>query len=115
MKKYLCERNRVWNLVQNYPWRYVTTGIPWNLVRVMAGPLPWNGSQVTAGRPTRGRFGKTAAAMARGRLHAYAGMPRALAERRGPGATRPVDVQTVGRWTRTYRVSMEDSVLACIL
>src|SRR6266705_816256 len=46
MKTYLCERNRAWNLVQNYPWRYVSMGIPWNLVRVVAGPLPWNGSKL---------------------------------------------------------------------
>jgi len=112
MKTYLCERNRVWNLVQNYPWRYVTTGIPWNLVRVMAGPLPWNGSRVTAGGPTRGRFGKTTAAMARARLDAYAGLPRALSKRRGREATSRVDVRTIGRWIRTYRVSMKDAVLA---
>jgi len=112
MKTYLCERNRVWNLVQNYPWRYVTTGIAWNLVRVMAGPLPWNGSQATAGGPTRSRFGTTAAAMARARLDAYAGLPRALAKRRGREATSRVDVRTIGRWIRTYRVSMKDAVLA---
>jgi len=112
MKTYLCERNRVWNLVQNYPWRYVSMGIPWNLVRLMAGPLPWNGSPIAAGQPTRGRFGETAAAMARARLDAYAGLPRALAKRRGREATTRVDVQTIGRWIRTYRVSMKDAVLA---
>src|SRR3989442_738637 len=96
MKTYLCERNRVWNLVQNYPWRYVTTGIPWNLVRVMAGPLPWNGSKLEPGQPTRGRFGKTAAAMARGRLDAYAGLARALSTRPGRGATSRADGPTAG-------------------
>ncbi len=112
MKTYLCERNRVWNLVQNYPWRYVSMGIPWNLVRVMAGPLPWNGAPIAAGQPIRGRFGKTTAAMARARLDAYAGLPRALAKRREREATSRVDVQTIGRWIRTYRVSLKDAVLA---
>jgi len=112
MKTYLCERNRIWNLVQNYPWRYVSMGIPWNLVRVMAGPLPWNGSVIAAGQPSRGRFGKTTAAMARARLDAYAGLPRAIAKRRQREATTRVDVQTIGRWIRTYRVSMKDAVLA---
>src|SRR5205809_6538717 len=112
LKTYLCERNRVWNLVQNYPWRYVSMGIPWNLVRVVAGPLPWNGSKLEPGQPTRGRFGKTTAAMARARLDAYAGLPRALAKRREREATTRVDVHTIGRWIRTYRVSMRDAVLA---
>ena len=112
MKTYLCERNRVWNLVQNYPWRYVSMGIPWNLVRVVAGPLPWNGPKLEPGQPTRGRFGETTAAMARARLDAYAGLPRALAKRREREATTRVDVHTIGRWIRTYRVSMKDAVLA---
>src|SRR5437867_4255899 len=96
----------------NYPWRYVSMGIPWNLVRVVAGPLPWNGSKLEQGQLTRGRFGKTTAAMARARLDAYAGLPRALAKRREREATTRVDVHTIGRWIRTYRVSMKDAVLA---
>jgi len=50
--------------------------------------------------------------MARARLDAYAGLPRALAKRREREATTRVDVQTIGRWIRTYRVSMKDAVLA---
>src|SRR2546425_718354 len=112
MKTYLCERNRVWNLVQNYPWRYVSMGIPWNLVRLMAGPLPLNGSPIAAGQPAPGRLGGTAAAEARAPPHAYPGLPRPLAQRRGRGETTRVDVHTIGRWIRTYRVSMKDAVLA---
>src|SRR2546428_1885549 len=76
MKTYLCERNRVWNLVQNYPWRYVTTGIPWNLVRVMAGPLPSDGPPGNAGGRAPGRVGTNAAAQGPGRPHARPGQPR---------------------------------------
>jgi len=50
--------------------------------------------------------------MARARLDAYAGLPRALAKRREREATTRVDVHTIGRWIRTYRVSMKDAVLA---
>src|SRR5437867_686119 len=38
--------------------------------------------------------------------------PRALAKRREREATSRVDVQTIGRWIRTYRVSLKDAVLA---
>src|SRR3990172_3698726 len=33
-KTYQGERNRIWNLVQNYPWRYAAVAVPWNASRV---------------------------------------------------------------------------------
>src|SRR2546422_3432823 len=88
MKKYLCQPNLVWNLVQNYPWRYVTTGIPWNLVRVMAGPLPRDGSPGTPGRPPPRPIGQTAAAMAPGRPPAVPPAPPPPPEPPRRGRTR---------------------------
>ncbi len=111
-KTYLCERNRIWNLVQNYPWRYVTLGIPWNSIRNMAGPLPWSRPEGDVAPPGASHFGETAAAMARARIDGYAGMDRALAKRRTRGAKSRVDAGTVGRWIRAYRVSIRDAVLA---
>lgn len=111
MKTYLCERNRIWNLVQNYPWRYVTSGVPWNLVRNLAGPLPWHNARSPAGHTKRGGFGATAGVRARARIDAYAGIPRALAKRQTRQSEIRVDPGTVGRWIRTYGVSLKDAVL----
>src|SRR2546428_2157525 len=77
MKTYLCERNRVWNLVQNYPWRYVSTGVPWNLVRIIAGPPPCDGPPPARGQPAPRRVWGAAAGGGRARPRSVAGPPRA--------------------------------------
>ena len=111
MRVYLCERNRIWNLVQNYPWRYAGMAIPWNLARNIAGPLPWDHSVGTGegGHPPPGVVAK---AMARARIDGYAGIPRALAKRRGRAPQARVNPKTVGTWLRRYGVGLRESVLA---
>lgn len=111
LKTYLCERNRIWNLVQNYPWRYALLAVPWNSARVLAGPMSWAGNGAPSDSATTMRGG-TARAMARARLDAYAGVPRALTKRRQRAAASRVDPATVGAWLRKYHVSFRDSVLA---
>ena len=112
LKVYLCERNRIWNLLQNYPWRYVGATIPWNLARNLAGPLPWNHRATgSEGRPGSRSDGVTAA-MARGRLDGYAGIPEALRKRRQRAGRIRVDPRTVGTWLRRYGVSFRETVLA---
>ena len=112
LKTYLCERNRIWNLIQNYPWRYVGMTIPWNLARNLAGPLPWNHTVAEGATGKTSRPGGTAGAMARARLDGYAGIPRAFAKRRSRAAQMRVDPKTVGTWLRRYGVSFRDAVLA---
>lgn len=110
LKTYLCERNRIWNLVRNYPWRYAGVTVPWNLARNIAGPLPWTSGRDGSGKgpnPT-----STVRAMARARIDAYAGIRLALEERRRRAAYRRVDPRTVGTWLRRYGVSFRESVLA---
>ncbi len=112
LKTYLCERNRIWNLIHNYPWRYVPFAIPWNSARVLAGPMPWDGSKGARVNAAGNRPGQTAAAMARARIDGYAGIPRALEKRRRRETMSRVSTSTVGDWLRMYRVSLRDSVLA---
>ena len=112
LKTYLCERNRIWNLVHNYPWRYAALTVPWNSARVLAGPLPWNGGREPASSRIQNPVFETARAMARARVDAYAGIPRALAKRRARAAASRVSPATVGGWLRRYHVSFRDAVLA---
>jgi hypothetical protein len=111
MRVYLCERNRIWNLVQNYPWRYAGMAIPWNLARNIAGPLPWHHPLGTGegGHPPPGVVAK---AMARARIDGYAGIPRALTKRRGRAPQARGNSKTVGTWLRRYGVGLRESVLA---
>lgn len=112
LKTYLCERNRIWNLVQNYPWRYIAIGMPWNTARMAAGPLPWDHAQSESRGSGAKARGSTSKAIARGRLDAYAGVSRALAKRRKRHEESMVDAAAIGRWLRQYRVRLKESVLA---
>src|SRR2546427_660590 len=104
--------DRGWNLVQNYPWRYAALTVPWNSARVLAGPLPWDGGREPASSRIQNPVFETARAMARARVDAYAGIPRALAKRRARAAASRVSPATVGGWLRRYHVSFRDAVLA---
>lgn len=107
-KTYQGERNRIWNLIQNYPLRHVVLSVPWNGVRVLSAlgrRALTGGSGAGAARP---RLRDYTDATMRGRLDAYAGLPRALAKRRERSAYRSVDARTVGRWLRTYGVRIRD-------
>ena len=112
MRVYLCERNRIWNLVQNYPWRFAGMAIPWNVARNIAGPLPWDHPSATHEKGGNLKAGSVAKAMARARIDGYAGIPRALEKRRSRVAQSRVDPRTVGTWLRRYGVGFRESVLA---
>lgn len=106
-REYQCERNRVWNLVQNYPWRYVATGISWNAVRLLASRLPRGGE---AGDPeAKMETGRGSVRIhARARIDAYAGLGPALRKRRMRRPNRRVDAAEVGRWLRRYGVPIHE-------
>ena len=108
-KTYLSERNRIWNLVQNYPARYLALGPPWNAAKNVAAlrrrafpqryPLAFGQSL---------GFGPVVRAHLQGRREAYAGLGRAWAKRRTRMRTRKVDVATVGSWFRRYGIALRD-------
>ncbi len=108
-RQFQCERNRVWNLVQNYPWRHVVTGIPWNASRLVASRLP---KRAAAGRAGAGS--ETVAGSvdvhSRARLEAYAHLGRALEKRRRRFAASTATPSDVGRWLRAYGVSLRQIV-----
>ena len=95
-----CERNRVWNLVQNYPWRYVTTGASWNAAHVLASL--WVRSSDGDSPSNEERIATIAHVHVRARLAAYAGLERALAKRRLRQSNRCVSPATIGLWLRRY-------------
>jgi GT2 family glycosyltransferase len=107
-KTYQGERNRIWNLVQNYPWRHVALGTGWYVAR-----LAWAlgrhtfPSESPAGME-RPRFSTLVKAMARGGLDGYAGIPKALEKRRRRKEFSRVSAETVGRWLRLYGVSIRN-------
>jgi len=111
-KTYQGERNRIWNLVQNYPMQYLAGGIPWNGMRVLAALR----RRILPGRypppPTMGAgrgpsFTEFATATVRARLDAYAGLRMAFQKRRMRRAYRRVDNRTVGQWLRHYGVPIK--------
>jgi cellulose synthase/poly-beta-1,6-N-acetylglucosamine synthase-like glycosyltransferase len=105
-KTYQGERNRIWNLVQNYPWRHVAFGIPWNAARLGValarrlhrGPQPGSASDTDAP--------PSFAPLVQGRIDGYAGLRRAIAKRRLRDAYRVVDASAVAGWFRTYGVGI---------
>lgn len=110
-KTYMGERNRIWTLVQNYPFRFVVEGDFWNTLRLAAAQLSRfepHTPDAAPGAATR----SVARATARGRLDAIAGIDRALEKRRQRLSRRTATVADVGRWLRTYGVSMRQMVEA---
>jgi len=107
-KTYQGERNRIWNLVQNYPRRLIATAVPWNAGRLGAALLRRSRSP----RPASGLQGpsmsEVGAAMARARLDAYRGLPRAIRKRRLRAAYRKVGAGIVAAWLRQYGVGWRD-------
>ncbi len=108
-RQYQCERNRVWNLVQNYPWRHVATGIPWNAARLAASRIPRQTASGGADTKAEG-LGGSAKVHAQARIDAYAGLGRALRKRRARRPQRRVDAAEVSRWLRTYGVPIHDLI-----
>ena len=106
-KTYQGERNRIWNLVQNYPWRYAAVAVPWNASRV-ASALGRHLLRKRSPHPDSPTLSAFTSAIIRARLDAYAGMPRALEKRRRRRASLWVDPRAVGRWLRTYGVRIRD-------
>ncbi|HKW43103.1 MAG TPA: glycosyltransferase family 2 protein [Thermoplasmata archaeon] len=108
-KTYISERNRIWNLVQNYPRRYVVAAAPWNAARNLAALR-------RRARPERYplAFGRSLPlrtvieAHLRGRREAYRGMGRALAKRQLRSKYRRVSASDVGRWFSRYGVRIKD-------
>ncbi len=101
-KTYMCERNRIWTLIQNYPWRFVASGASWNamkLLEALGRRRPPAGGSVGPGSVG---LGTMARATARARLDAYAGLGRALEKRAQRYATATEDAAAVGRWLRSY-------------
>lgn len=108
-KTYISERNRIWNLVQNYPWRYVVLAPPWNGARnltalrrrVMPARYPTTFGQSLSLRDT-------VEAHLCGREEAYAGLGRALRKRRLRGKYRKVTAADVGHWLHRYGIGIKD-------
>lgn len=104
-KTFMGERNRIWTLVQNYPWRLVAKGASWNAVRMLAAQGKRRAPAVDDGAAAAG---SVARATARARLAAYEGIPRALKKRRERFAGATVPRAQVGEWVRTYGTSLRD-------
>jgi len=108
-KAYVSERNRIWNLVQNYPWRYVALAAPWNAVKNVAAlrRRAFPERYPIAGGASLS-FSQVIEAHLRGRKDAYAGLPRALEKRRRRAASRKVTSADVGRWFRRYGIGIKE-------
>lgn len=111
-KTFMGERNRIWTLVQNYPWGLAARGACWNVARLVAAQR--RQLRVREGAtPTGGQGdGSVARATARARLAAYAGLGHALRKRRERFAARTVAMAEVGRWLRDYGATIRDLVEA---
>lgn len=111
-KTFMGERNRIWTLVQNYPWRLVAIGAPWNAARMLAAQGNRRPASGEGGAAATASSGSVARATARARLAAYGGMWGALAKRRERFAAATVPLSQVDRWLRTYGASLRDMVEA---
>src|SRR2546426_1126186 len=105
-KTYQGERNRIWNLVQNYPMRHVALSVPWNAARLMTAVARRFGRRHGRGDSAEARGDSLASAFARGRLDGYAGLRRAFAKRTSRAVYRVADTATVERWFRSYGVGI---------
>ncbi|TLZ67432.1 MAG: glycosyltransferase family 2 protein [Methanobacteriota archaeon] len=105
-KTYQGERNRIWNLAQNYPWRHVATGIPWNAARLGIALARRLGPHPHPIDPSAPDAPPSVAPFLRGRIDGYAGLRRAIAKRRSRDAYRVVDASTVAGWFRTFGVGI---------
>src|SRR5205823_9732750 len=82
-KTYISERNRIWNLVQNYPLWYVALAPPWNAARnivALRRRIRPNRYPITFGQSLT--FRDVVRAHLQGRYDAYQGVPRAVQKRR---------------------------------
>lgn len=111
-KTYICERNRIWTLLQNYPWNLVAGGAVWNAARLAAVETRHATARGGAAETTPEGSESMVHATARARLEAYAGIPRALEKRRRRFATRTVGAASVGRWIRDYGATLREMVEA---
>jgi GT2 family glycosyltransferase len=108
-KTYISERNRIWNLVQNYPWRHITLAPPWNTARnvvALRRRVRPERYPITFGQSLP--FREVVRAHLRGRIDAYAGLGRALRKRRLRDAYRKVGAADVERWFRRYGIRIRD-------
>lgn len=99
-KVFLVERNRVWVMLKNFPWRFVALSAPWTGVRLWwHAYAAWHG-RGGAGRAVEGaRASAVAATVLRAYLAAAAGAP-AILRRRTPA--RGVEFS---RWLRYHGIT----------
>ena len=107
-KTYQGERNRIWNLLMNYPWAYVAGGESWNAVRLLEALARRGLGRRAAGAEAGPGFRELVDARVRGRLDAYAGLRGALAKRRSRAGYRTVGARSVGQWLRKYGAAIRD-------
>jgi GT2 family glycosyltransferase len=108
-KTYISERNRIWNLVQNYPWRDIALAPPWNAAKnivALRRRLRPRRYPISFGESLP--FREVLTAHLRGRRAAYAGLSRALHKRRLRRAYRTVDAADVEGWFRRYGIRIRD-------
>lgn len=107
-KTYQGERNRIWNLVMNYPWRYVAGGECWNAIGLFEALARRGLGRRGPGVDDGPGFRELVSARVRGRIDAYAGLRGALAKRRNRSTYRTVGAGTVGRWLREFGATIRD-------
>ncbi len=105
-KAYVGERNRIWTLVQNYPWPFVVVGDFWNATRILAAQARRLRSRPEVDASRSAPPDSMAGITVRARLDAVAGLDRALEKRRHRLSRRTVSAADVGRWLRVYGVPM---------
>ncbi len=111
-KTHICERNRIWTLIQNYPWNLVAGGALWNVARLLGAELRHSRSAAHPAKADAKGVESMLHATARARFDAYAGLRGALRKRRQRFATRTVGGSAVARWIRDYSVSLREMVEA---
>jgi len=108
-KTYISERNRIWNLVQNYPWRYVALAPPWNAARnivALRRRIRPNRYPITFGQSLT--FRDVVRAHLQGRYDAYQGVPRAVQKRRVRDVYRKATASDVEGWFRRFGIRIRD-------
>lgn len=108
-KVYHVERNRVWVLLKYFPLRWILLS-PFYTIERVAHHL----AAARRGRGAAGKFVERGSAwaltrvVARAYLHALAGIPHALRERRRIMALRKATTAQFTEWMRKYRLSVEE-------
>ena len=109
-KIYQGERNRIWNVVKNFPFIFLIKAIPYNLLKITL--LVYNNFH-GQGRGTlytkEHSFKKILLTMIKGRVHAWFGLHKMIRKRKRIMKGKKVTNKQIKRWFEEYSMDLDEA------